>query len=290
MVRQAFDTGDLRVAVKSSPQTATGAHISIIGHITGIELNLLLTKSDTANGFANRFLWVAVKRSKLLPEGGNAAAVNVSDILEKLRRAVEFAKTVGCITRDEDATELWREIYYRLSRERPGLLGAVVSRAEALVMRLAMIIAITDCSSKIRVPHLQAALAIWDYCAASAAFIFGDSLGNPLAERVLQMLQEAGDRGMALAAIYKGLSGHATNEELHPALKDLHSQGLARFEKVKTSGRPGQIWFATKASRERSDQIASKLVEPQAPVAPAKEELSSLNSLNSPEAQWEEVL
>ena len=115
VVRQAFDTGDLRVAVKGSPQTATGAHISIIGHITGIELNLLLTKSDTANGFANRILWVAVKRSKLLPEGGNAAAVDVSDILDKLKRAVEFAKTVGCITRDEDATELWRGIYYRLS-------------------------------------------------------------------------------------------------------------------------------------------------------------------------------
>ena len=166
----------------------------------------------------------------------------------------------------------------------------MVSRAEALVMRMAMISALTDCSAKIQVPHLQAALAIWDYCEASAAFIFGDSLGNPLAERVLQMLQEAGDRGMALAAIYKGLSGHATNEELHPALKDLHSQGLARFEKVKTSGRPGQVWFATKAARERSDQKAKKPLDPQPSVAPAKEDLSSLNSLNSPEGQWQEVL
>jgi hypothetical protein len=113
---------------------------------------------------------------------------------------------------------------------------------------------------------------------------------NPLAERVLQMLQEAGNRGMALAAIYKGLSGHATNEELHPALKDLHNQGLARSEKVKTSGRPGQVWFAMKAARERSDQIASKLLEPQPSDAPAEEVLSSLNSLKSPEGQWEEVL
>ena len=188
------------------------------------------------------------------------------------------------------ATELWREIYFRLSQERPGLLGAVVSRAEALVMRLAMIFAVADCSPKIRVPHLQAALAIWDYCEASAAFIFGDSLGNPLAERVLQMLQEAGEQGLGLAAIYKELSGHATNEELHPALRDLHSQGLARFEKVKTSGRPRQVWFATKAARERSEQIARKLAEPQPASPPAAEELNSLNSLNSPEGQWEEVL
>lgn len=290
VIRQAFDTGDLRVAVKGSPQEASGAHISIIGHITRHELNLLLTKSDTANGFANRFLWVAVQRSKMLPEGGNAAAVDFSDIVEKLKRAVGFAKTVGCITRDEEATRLWREIYYRLSLERPGLLGAVLSRAEALMMRLAMIFAVTDCSSKIRVPHLQAALAVWDYCEASAAFIFGDSLGNPLAERVLQVLQGAGEQGIGLAAIYKELSGHATNEELHPVLRDLHGQGLARFEKVKTSGRPRQVWFATQAARERSEQIAKKLSEPEPAVAPAAEGLNSLNSLKSPEGEWQEVL
>jgi len=51
VVRQAFDTGDLRVATKNSPNIASRAHISIVGHITGIELNTLLTTSDCANGF-----------------------------------------------------------------------------------------------------------------------------------------------------------------------------------------------------------------------------------------------
>ena len=41
-----------------------------IGHITVEELRRNLTETETSNGFANRFLWCCVRRSKLLPEGG----------------------------------------------------------------------------------------------------------------------------------------------------------------------------------------------------------------------------
>ena len=34
VLRRAWDTGDLRTLTKNSPARATGAHISIIGHIT----------------------------------------------------------------------------------------------------------------------------------------------------------------------------------------------------------------------------------------------------------------
>jgi hypothetical protein len=287
VVRQAFDTGDLRVAVKGSPQISTGAHISIIGHITVVELNILLTKSDTANGFANRFLWVAAKRSKLLPEGGKASSLDFSDIVERLRQALQFAKTAKRICRDETASELWREIYLRLSRERPGLLGAVISRAEALVMRISMLLAITDCSEQIREAHLRAAIAIWDYCEASAAFIFGDSLGNPTAERVLQLLQEAGESGLSLAGIYEALCGHVEKEELHAGLRQLHGQGLAEYKKIPTSGRPSQVWFATKAACERREESARKAAEAVAASPASLKDLSSLNSLNSQEQGWE---
>ena len=62
-------------------------------------------------------------------------------------------------------------------------------------MRIAMILAVTDCSELICESHLRVSCAIWDYCEASAGFIFGDSLGNPVAERVLKLLQEAGSDG-----------------------------------------------------------------------------------------------
>jgi len=67
VIRSAWDCGDLRCMVKTSPAKATGAHISIIGHITRYELRRLLTQTESANGFANRFCWLAVRRSKCLP-------------------------------------------------------------------------------------------------------------------------------------------------------------------------------------------------------------------------------
>lgn len=288
VIRQAFDSGDLRVATKASPERATNAHISINGHVTLAELNLLLSKNDSANGLANRFFWVVVKRSKLLPEGGDADAVNFEDIRYQLSEAVIFARQVGRIKLDSEARELWRNIYTALSAEQPGLLGAVTSRGEALVMRLATLLAVTDWSNTISVAHLKAALAIWDYCAASAKFIFGNTLGNPVAERVLATLKQAGATGLTLTGIHSEFNGHLSRGELHAALKELHSQGLANFESVKTSGRPSQVWFATQINSEKSELSgAGNGMTPPASAATASD-LSSLNSPTSQAGDWEE--
>ena len=57
---------------KHSPTRATRPFISIIGHITADELRQALDHTSMANGYANRFLFACVKRSKLLPHGGAA--------------------------------------------------------------------------------------------------------------------------------------------------------------------------------------------------------------------------
>jgi hypothetical protein len=41
-----------------------------------------------------------------------------------------------------------------------------------------------ESSSIIRVPHLQAALAVWDYCSAGASRLFGTFTGDPTADRI----------------------------------------------------------------------------------------------------------
>lgn len=92
VIRSAWDCGDLKTMVKNSPAKATGAHISIVGHITRDELRRLLTQTESANGFANRFCWLAVKRSKCLPDGGAIHTVNFEDVVAELQAAVSFAK------------------------------------------------------------------------------------------------------------------------------------------------------------------------------------------------------
>ena len=49
-----------------------------------------------------------------------------------------------------------------------GLAGAVTARPEAQALRLSVVYAALDGSSTIKVPHLEAALAVWNYCEASA--------------------------------------------------------------------------------------------------------------------------
>ena len=86
LLRQAWDTGDLRTLTKNSPLRATGAHVSVIGHITREELAAGLTDLDRANGFANRFMFVLVARSKLLPEGAAVPEPVLVPLVDQLDR------------------------------------------------------------------------------------------------------------------------------------------------------------------------------------------------------------
>lgn len=98
VVRQAWDHGDLRVLTKNNPVTATGAHISIIGHITQDELRRYLDDTETANGFANRFLWICVRRSKCLPKGGSLQEEALEPLVHRLKAAIQFGRSTGQIT------------------------------------------------------------------------------------------------------------------------------------------------------------------------------------------------
>jgi hypothetical protein len=126
---------------KNTPATATNTHISIVGHITRDELLRDLDRTEQANGFGNRFLWVCVRRSKALPEGGALWPPELDLLLPRLLQAREFVKTVKRLDRTPEARALWDGMYRQLSDGAPGLLGAMTARAEAQVMRLACLYA-----------------------------------------------------------------------------------------------------------------------------------------------------
>ena len=56
------------------------------------------------------------------------------------------------------------------------------------MLRLSLIYALMDCSNVIRVEHLQAATAVWDYCDASVRYVFGTKTGNQYADRIIDAL------------------------------------------------------------------------------------------------------
>lgn len=176
VLRDAWDREMLQSPTKNPHAKATGAHVAIIGHIIPEELLRHLTSIEEANGFANRILWVAVRRSKYLPDGGNFRTSDYPTLITNIESAIRFAKEVHEVKRDEEASELWRAVYRALSDAPRGLLGAITARAPTQVLRLSLIYALLDKSPVIRGKHLRAALAVWRYCEASARYIFGENL------------------------------------------------------------------------------------------------------------------
>ena len=243
-IRQAWDGDGLQTLTKNNPMQATGAHVSIIGHITKAELLRHLTETEAANGFANRFIWLMVRRSKELPFGGEWHRVDSGPLIKRLASAIEFGKRPAEICWTEEAREIWREVYGTLSEGKPGLFGAVVGRSEAQVLRLAALYATTNESRQIEAEHLEAALAVWDYAEESARYIFGEATGDPVADQIFEGLSAAGKGGMSRTDISHLFKRHKCAERIGQALTLLLKTGRVQRKQVKdTGGRPSERWF-----------------------------------------------
>ena len=243
IIRSAWDAGKLSNLTKNNPMRATHSHVSILGHITRTELVKLLSESDMHNGFANRFLWILVQRSKVLPFGGSWRQDDAAPLVKGLSSAMGFARKTGEIGWGSSAREPWIVVYEKLSEGRPGLLGAVTSRAESQVVRLACVYALLDCSPTIEAAHLEAALALWQYAEASARYIFGDATGDPIADKIEEALL-ASPGGLARNEI-RGLFSH--NEKsavIGRALELLKHLGRVYCMSKRTGGRPEERWYA----------------------------------------------
>jgi hypothetical protein len=80
-------------------------------------------------------------------------------------------------------------------------------------MRLSALYALLDCSAIVRAAHLQAALALWKYCQASAQFIFGDALGDPLADELLRLIRGK-PQGRTRTEMYNHFDRNKSSEQI----------------------------------------------------------------------------
>ena len=242
VIREAWDTGDLTVLTRGDPLRARGAHMSIIAHITREELRARLTSTETTNGFANRFLWTVVRRSKLLPSGGNLDDETNEELGQKLRGVVSQARRIGRMSRSEAAERLWDDMYRSLAADDPGgLLGSAVSRAEAHLLRLSVAFALADTSAEIRVDHLEAAHGIWQYCRASAGLLFGDRSGDRHADRLLGEVRRSGSKGLNRTEMLDLFHRNLTSHQVKALADSLVGKGHAEWvEGTSTGGRPAR--------------------------------------------------
>lgn len=247
ILRMAWDSGDIEPLTKTNRERTTGAHIGIVAHITRRELDQLLAKVDLWNGFANRFLWVCARRSKKVPLPKPIDAAELNRLAKALAGAIEFANETSEISLDDEAEALWVEMYDALTEDGVGVLSAVTTRAEAQVLRLALVYALLDRSPKIRPQHLKAAAAAWQYCMDSARFIFGSEVESGVSELTARILQALAAGPCTRTQLFDACNRNLSKAQLTECLVELQSKGkIERTLQKAANNRTIETWHLIK--------------------------------------------
>ena len=107
-------------------------------------------------------------------------------------------------------------------------------------MRLACIYAVMDESNIVNENHLRAALALWAYTERSVAYVFGDRLGDPVADAIMSAVKH----GELTRTDIRDLFGrHQSQSRIDQALGLLLSAGKVKRESRDTGGRPAEVWI-----------------------------------------------
>ena len=250
VLRKAWDCYPLVLTsmAKHNASTATEPLISVVAHITIDELRQRLNKLSMSDGFGNRFLYSCVDRSKLLAHGGNHDPAVIDTLGAKTRKAIETAQALNRLTMTSEAATLWEKIYNDMEKVEltSGLIDHITARAAPQTIRLALLYALLDGSPQIAVPHLDAALALWRFCEASARHIFNDISDDRVADTIVRELEDVRPGGISRQEFIQEIFGRNVRaHEIIRGLRKLEAAGKVRREK-KTQvgpGRPREVWF-----------------------------------------------
>ncbi len=240
VVRDAWDGVPMGRVLAREHAIVHGHHVGVVAHVTPVELRAKLCGTDAANGFGNRFIWLAVRRTRLVPFPVSPVERVDQGLLAAVGAAIAEAQAPGEVPWSPDARDAWEDLYLELSLRRPyGLLAAMTARTEAQIVRLALVYALLDRSAVIDVPHLRAARALWDYAERSVRHVFGDSTGDRHADALRLQLAD----GPLQWEEAKRALGVRSAAELESAVALLESLGIAERTKVRlaTSKRPATV-------------------------------------------------
>ncbi|QWF80463.1 DUF3987 domain-containing protein [Amycolatopsis sp. CA-230715] len=243
ILRAAWEGGDLSTLTVAA-RVAPSSHVGILAHITPQEFRDKVSASDLAGGTYNRFLPLAVARSKFLPFSQGAPADLVDQLGTEFAARLHTGANLGQLDYTEDAVTLWRDLYIEFSTDH-GDVAAVeqfISRAVPNCLRIAAIHAALDGDTRIGTTHLTAAAALVRYSIASARAIFTDT-ATPA--RLAAWIAEAGENGRTRTDItrqfFKGRP--PAKPELDALLEQLTAAdtgGVETRSLPRADGRPGK--------------------------------------------------
>lgn len=253
VLRAAWDSGNLDPLTKTVKTCATNAHIGWVSHITLHELGAKLSESEGFNGFANRILWVCARRSKRVPFPEPMDEERLSVLRNRVAKILLKQNRDIIITLNDPAKQAWSNLYYdQLSEDRPGLIGCITNRAEAQVLRLAMVYCLLDGKNVIDLACLEAALSFWEYCRQSAQYIFHGQAADRVGQKILEILDTGKKTGREL---FSAFSNNISKKRLEGSLKELIGSGRVTTTKLKTGrrGRPTVIYELRETVHEKNE-------------------------------------
>lgn len=221
-LRDCWDGVDLKPATKSNRLYASQPHVCLSGAISPAELTGLMSTRELTNGFANRFLMIWAERSRMLPFPKETPQAVVEHLACKTLEVLAFVHADRHDERDHLRMELspqaqWR--YAQLYRGElnddlgDGVVGALLERRAPMLLRLAMLMALTDLQIRIDAHHINTAMAWIRHATASVRFVFVSAAEEAklaqvldLSDRVLAFLRERGQatRSQISAECFRG--------------------------------------------------------------------------------------
>jgi len=209
-LRDCWDGVDLKPATKSNQVHASDPHVCLSGAISPSELTGLMSSREMSNGFANRFLMIWAERTRILPFPKETPQAVVEDLARRTLDVLTFVnanQTDMCehMRMEMSAQAQWR--YAQLYRGElhedlgAGVVASLLERRAPMLLRLAMLMALTDLQTRIDAEHIDAAMAWIRHATGSVRYVFVSATEEAklaqaleLSNRVLAFL---GERGQA---------------------------------------------------------------------------------------------
>ena len=239
--------------VVGKPMSSSDHHVSIQACVTKADLVKHLRPTQMANGFANRYNFVAVDKSQLLANGSTPLVD--PELLQKLATVVEWATQQGRIYRSQEAMDFWEVVYKQMNKNKTGnSMDTLLGRGVAHITKFSLIFALADMSPFIEVKHIRAAMHVWDYIEDSTAYIFQELEISKDEERILQSMDSEG--GTLTRSAVNDLFGARRNPRTLNKIRDmLVLRGFIDIEYVLTEGakKKTEYWNIKTDKTDNSD-------------------------------------
>ncbi len=251
-LRDCWDGVSMKPATKSNRLYASDPHVSLSGAISPSELLTLMKTREMTNGFANRFLMIWAERTQVLPFPKATPQERVDEIARRVLVLLDFVSADRHGSRDGLRMDLspqaqWRygQLYRAELNEECAspILSALLERRAPMLLRMAMLFALTDCQLRIDVQHIEAAAAWIRHARASVTFVFLSAHESARMARVVEMagqiLEFLNQHGAASRRdiTVDCFNRHASKQHIDAAIEHLMATTPARIQ-VRKVNRP----------------------------------------------------